>query len=96
MTNAIIGKIDVQINLYDPRDNIIGVALTYDLIGLELWPNEDQGLHGLGDSICYQEGCSWEIEVVEFEAVRVVEPDVMTVSTGVTWGQVKGGIGGEE
>ena len=87
-TNAIIGTINLQFNLLDARGRLVGIALPHNLNYLDLWPNEKRDFAAIAVLTSDRRIEGWEVEI-EIEAIRIVESDVPTVSTGTSWGQIK-------
>ena len=86
-TNAVIGRVTLKIVLLDVRGDPIGLADYFSLD--ELWPGQTVDFTArITSFISGKEVDGWTV-VMEFQAVRLVEPDVPTASTGITWGQIK-------
>lgn len=94
-TNALIGKIDLQFNLFDARGQLVGIATAIDLGYLGLWPGDKLDFTALVILSSNKKIANWEVEV-EINAIRIVEPDIPTATIGATWGQIKHGVGREE
>ena len=90
-TNAIVRDITIKFTLLDARGDVIGFAdpvlLSLSLKHTELWPNSKIDFTA-ETRISLNRIKDWEVSI-GFEAVRIVGPDVMTVSTEMTWGQIK-------
>lgn len=90
-TNAIVADITIQFTLLDARGDVIGFAnpvlLSLTLKHTELWP--DSKIDFTAEThISLNRIKDWEVSI-GFEPIRIVEADVMTVLTDMTWGQIK-------
>ena len=97
-TNAVITEIVVSVDLMDARGNVIGSASSSDFVlgfvsllgSVVLQPGEKIEFGALSRVVSIGRIEAWEAKT-SFKPIEIISPDIPTVSTGMTWGQIKQG-----